>query len=184
MDVCTLCGCESNCCSFIAVSVSKLFLSALINAFLPSFPLVTPHWVSVILTLAVLRWLKLFSLSLVHIGTLAVIMIFKQIPFLEMTLYPLQITSLCWTPHLSVQTGGHCCSPGSAAAHSSAICPWGRDETPTDTACENLSVITVASVSSGCHQSSQPSGGVAKSFWFYKWQQSYRATAVQIPKDI
>lgn len=39
VDVCTLHGCEINCHNLFAVSVSKLFLPALIKAFLPSFHL-------------------------------------------------------------------------------------------------------------------------------------------------
>lgn len=142
MDVCTLRGCKSNCQSVCCFSQQDF----LINVFLSSFPLVTSHWVSAISTLAVLKLLKLFYLSLVHVGNspLAVMMVFEQNPFLKMSLYPLKITSLCWTLQLSVQTGGQCCSPGSAAAHGSAICPWGRDETPTDTACENVTGVIIS----------------------------------------
>lgn len=47
------------------------------------------------------------------------------------------------TPAQCVNLGGQCCSPGSAAAHGSAVCPWGRDETPTDTACKNLKGVII-----------------------------------------
>lgn len=117
----------------------------------------------------------LFVLSPCWELPLAVITVFKQIPFLKMTLYPLKITNLCWALQLSVQTGGTvllsrlcCCS---WLCHLSVGQAWNPNRHSMWEP-------------HGCHHFSQPSGDIAKSFWFYKWQQRYGATTFQILKDI
>lgn len=135
------------------------------------------HWVSVILTLpGTERCQRYFTCRyrVSESSRLAAMTIFKQIPFLitEMTIQPFKAISLCWTLKPSVQTlWGRCCSAGTAAAHSSAVCPevYGWDPNKHSLWLPHFS---------------QPSGEVVKLFQFYKWQQRYRVTAVRILKEI